>query len=206
MVTQKHSVTMPPPAEDRDHTMAEEIEAKVRVDDPESVRRRLESLAGPGYGPVLETNRLFDDARHSLSASGSALRLRVEQMGGKITRTLLTFKGPRTASRLKRRPEFETSVSDSGAMTAVLAGLGYSEIFLYEKRRTTWQVPPCEVVLDELPHLGWFVEVEGPSEEEVLRVLAQVGLAQQPLMRDTYIGLLVADLRARGEDLTRAVF
>jgi adenylate cyclase, class 2 len=189
--------------------MAEEIEAKVRAADPEAVRHRLESLAGAGYGPVLETNRLFDDIRRTLTAAGSAIRLRQEEPlpgSAAASRVTLTYKGPRTESRLKRRPEFETAVTEADAMIAILAGLGLAEIFLFEKHRTTWHMGESEVVLDELPRLGWFVEVEGPSEAEVLRVLAQIGLADQPLIRDTYIGLLVADLRARGVAPTVATF
>ena len=169
--------------------MSEEIEAKVRVDDPEAVRGRLHRWRGTGYGPVLETNRLFDDARRTLSAAGAALRLRQERpaslaegsgragpstgsgQAGSVLRTLLTYKGPRTESRMKRRPEFETLVGAAEPMIAILAGLGLAEIFRFEKRRTSWHVGLCEVVLDELPHLGWFVEVEGPDEEEVLRCL-----------------------------------
>ncbi len=121
-------------------------------------------------------------------------------------RTLLTYKGPRQAGRIKRRPEFQTAVAEAEPMIAILGRVGFAEVFRYEKRRTTWHVGECEVVLDELPRLGWFAEVEGPSEEAVLACLAEVGLAGEEIIRDTYVGLLVADLSARGLDPTRAVF
>jgi adenylate cyclase class IV len=75
-------------------------------------------------------------------------------------------------------------------MAAILGGLGLTEVFSYEKRRTAWHVADCEVVLDELPRLGWFVEVEGPSEESVLARLADLGLAGEPIIREAYMTLL----------------
>jgi len=80
------------------------------------------------------------------------------------------------------------------------------ETFRYEKRRTTWQVGPCEVTLDEVPHLGWFVEVEGPTEADVRQGLAEIGLADAPTVDRDYVTLLVEHLRAAGRDPARAVF
>jgi adenylate cyclase class 2 len=188
--------------------MAEEIEAKVKVADPEALRRRLAARGLAAVGPVLEVNRLFDDDAGSLRGSGAALRLREERPaeGGAVIRTLLTYKGPRAPSRMKRRPEFETQIASSEQMVRIITELGLSEVFLYEKRRTTWHVGECEVTLDEVPHLGWFVEVEGPAEETILAALADIGLAGEPILTKSYIGLLREHLAAKGLDTRRAVF
>ena len=172
--------------------MSEEIEAKVRIADPEAFRARMNARGAPTAETVLEVNRLFDDAEGTLRQGGSALRLREERRpaDGTVLRTLLTFKGPRRQSQMKRRPEFETAVGAAEPMAAILGALGLVEVFSYEKHRTAWRRGDCEVVLDELPHLGWFVEVEGPSEESVLARLAALGLAGEPLIREAYIDLL----------------
>jgi len=190
---------------------AEEIEAKIRVPDPEAFRRRLADRGRTPRDTVFEVNRLFDDAGGSLRRSGSALRLREEfsaAAGGAAApvRTLLTFKGPMVESRLKRRPETELAVEAAGPMIDILAGLGLAETFRYEKRRTRFAGGRCEVVLDELPHLGFFAEVEGPGEEAVLAELADLGLADVPLLRANYVRLLIDHLRGAGLDASRAVF
>jgi adenylate cyclase class 2 len=188
--------------------MHEEIEAKVRIASPEALRRRMAERGMPGGGTVFEVNRLFDDAAGSLRRKGSALRLREERRpgDGAVVRTVLTFKGPRTESRMKRRPEFEVTVEAADPLVAILESLGLSEAFRYEKRRTTWHAGACEVVLDEVPHLGWFAEVEGPTEEAVLAVLADLGLGDEPILRHSYIRLLSDHLASRGLDPARAVF
>ena len=188
--------------------MAEEIEAKVKIADPEAFGRRMAAHGPPAAGPALEVNRLFDDGAGALRRAGSALRLREERplTAGAPVRATLTFKGKRRKSCMKRRPEFETAVESAGQMTAILQALGLAEVFRYEKRRTTWHVGECEVVLDDVPYLGWFVEVEGPTEQAVLGCLADLGLADQPILKRSYICLLAEHLAAHGRDPTRAVF
>jgi adenylate cyclase class 2 len=188
--------------------MPDEIEAKIRITDPEALRRQMAARGLVAGGTVLEINRLFDDGEDSLTRSGSALRLREERPleGGAARRTLLTYKGPREPSRMKRRSEIETSVGAAEPMAAILEAMGLVEAFRYEKRRTTWNVGDCEVVLDEVPYLGWYAEVEGPTEEAVLKCLADLGLKDRPIITESYITLLVQCLMQRGADPTKAVF
>jgi adenylate cyclase class 2 len=168
-------------------------------------------MAARGFpaGPtVLEVNRLFDDAAVSLRGGGTALRVREEHdlADGHVLRTLLTFKGPRRPGPLKRRDEFELTVEAAEPLVAILDRLGLRESFLFEKRRTTWQVGECEVALDEVPLLGWFAEVEGPTAEVVHACVADLGLGELPLIADSYIALLVARLESLGREPTRAAF
>ena len=188
--------------------MPEEIEAKVKIADPEAFRRLLAARGGAGGGMVLEVNHIFDSAGGSLRKSGAAVRVREERLaaGGEVLRTLLTYKGPRQPGRFKRRAELETAVTDGAAILAILRALGFVETFHFEKRRSTWRLGPCEVVLDELPHLGWFVEVEGPTEQAIRACLAELELGEAPLIPQTYIELLEEYLRAAGRDRTKALF
>lgn len=188
--------------------MPEEIEAKIRIGDPEAFRRRMADRARSAGETVFEVNRLFDDAAASLRGRGSALRVREEfRLPDRVRlRTILTFKGPPAAGPMKRRPEFELQVEAAEPLVAILEALGLSEAFRYEKRRTTWHVGRCEVTLDELPHLGWFVEVEGPDEEIIRAQLARLRLADEPAIPTDYVHLLVGELVLLGLDTASAVF
>jgi len=188
--------------------MPEEIEAKIRIGDPEAFRRRMADLARTPGETVFEVNRLFDDADRSLRERGSALRVREEfRLPDRVRlRTVLTFKGPLAAGPMKRRPEVELQVEAAEPLVAILEALGLSEAFRYEKRRTSFAGGGCEVVLDEVPHLGWFAEVEGPTEKAVLAELADLGLSDAPLIRASYIRLLREHLESLGRDPTRALF
>jgi len=188
--------------------MGEEIEAKVRIEAPVEFRRLLEERFGPTGSTVLEVNRLFDDAAATLRRQGAALRVRAETDAetGLAARATLTYKGPVLESEFKRRPEHNVIVDSADRIVAVLEAIGLVEVFRYEKRRTAWHSGDCEVTLDELPHIGWFAEVEGPTEKSVRKVLRDVGLSDLPTIAKSYIGLLAEHLEMAGLDPKRAVF
>jgi len=178
---------------ERKNTMAVELECKVRVESHEVIRERLRGAGATYVGRVCETNRLFDDRDGSLLAADSGLRVRsIRVLDGQGPSASLTYKGPRQAGDLKRREETESAVSDAEAVAAILGELGFGERVLFEKRRESWRLAACQVELDELPALGLFVEVEGPTAAVVKAAIAQLGLADEPLIVESYIGLLFA--------------
>ncbi len=188
--------------------MSEEIEAKVRIADPEAFRRRMVEQSESGGETVFEDNRLFDDPAGTLRRRGAALRVREERLvaGGEPLRATLTYKGPRAESELKRREEIEIEVQAAGPLALVFEAMGLRETFRYQKRRSVWRIGECEVALDELPHLGWFVEIEGPTERAVRAAIEALDLADAELLSADYIHLLTERLKSLGLDPSRAVF
>jgi len=172
--------------------MALEIEAKMKVDDLETIRLRLEAAGAVADGSVMETNIYFDTPDGRLRQDDKGLRLRANRdlADGDVTH-VVTFKGPRQAGTLKTRPETEFTVDDPQAATELFESLGYAKILTFQKRRRTWQYLGCKVELDELPYLGAFVEVEGPTPEKVMHARQALGLADQPMIKTGYISLLM---------------
>jgi len=205
--------------------VSEEIEAKVRIADPAAFRRRMAERSESGGETVFEDNRLFDDAAGTLRRRGAALRVREERPagGGEPLRATLTYKGPRAESELKRREEIEIEVQAApgfarakpgfaeatpGApgLALIFQAMGLRETFRYQKRRSVWRVGECEIALDELPYLGWFVEIEGPTERAVRAGIEDLGLADAELLSADYIQLLTERLKSLGLDPSRALF
>jgi adenylate cyclase class 2 len=100
---------------------------------------------------------------------------------------------------LKSREEIEVEVSDPDAAASLVERLGYLRTLSFEKRRESWELEGCKVELDELPHLGKFVEIEGPDEASVMRVRERLGLASRPIVKSGYISLLMSHLQERGQ-------
>lgn len=175
--------------------MGMEIEAKMKVDDTESVRLRLEASGAVPAGEHLEVNTFFDTTAGSLRVADKGLRLR-ENKDVKTGKTvyIVTYKGPRQPGPLKTREEIEITVDDPHAATAMFQALGYALVLSFQKRRRSWQLLGCKVELDELPYLGTFVEVEGPSADKVMHVRDTLGLADQPIVKTGYISLLITHL------------
>ncbi len=203
--------------------MPVEIEAKFRVADAEQFRRAIAAAGGQSQGVQLEVNTLLDAPDRRLRQAGCGLRVRLlkpwpaagvsEEASSAADAGVLTFKGPRQPSGedVKIRAEYETAVSDAAATLAILRQLGFEPVIVYEKRRATWVVDACNVTLDELPGLGWFVEIEGPTPDAVAAVRGRLGLAEVPGVRETYVELAARHGQAcvdprSGAEVRRLVF
>jgi adenylate cyclase class 2 len=172
-----------------------EIEAKMPLTDPEAFEALLKER-GAQRGPrLLEINSFFDTPEAVLKASDQGLRLRVEQdEKGRVVHTTITHKGPRAHGKLKSREEIEVEVHDGRAAAELLTALGYSPVFVFEKRRQLWELDGCIVAVDQLPRLGWFVEIEGDTETHVMAARERLGLAGVSMLPSSYISMLTTHL------------
>jgi adenylate cyclase class 2 len=185
--------------------MAIELEAKLSVPDLDVVRARLQELGAERVGQVLETNTFFDTDDRSLLAADKGLRLRQARDGSDAPpKFTLTYKGPRRHGQLKSREEIELGISGERQLIDLLNALGFGRVLTFEKRRESWTMGGCQVELDELPHLGSFVEIEGPDDASILKVREQLRLEQRPLVKASYVALLMTHLQERGQT-TRVV-
>jgi adenylate cyclase class 2 len=179
--------------------MPEEIEAKLKVDSPEAVERRLSACGATYLGETVQTDTYFDTVARDFTRGDKALRLRREKTGQR-ERLVLAYKGPKQPDDYKRRVEVELEVSDGEAAGALLTALGYDKALAFDKRRRLWRLRDCEVALDELPLLGTFVEIEGPDSRAVLQVQQMLDLSRVPHIMDSYASLIERELARLGRD------
>ncbi len=162
-----------------------EIEAKVKVEDLRPVREALLAAGAQRVSKVREVNTYFMAADPEV-----ALRTRQEIDEAGTMRSRVTYKGPRQPGRFKRREEIEFDVTDADAAGELLDRLGHQRAMVFEKDRETFILDDCEIVLDELPLLGTFVEVEGPTEEAIHAALTRVGLGDAPTISTGYASMI----------------
>ena len=187
--------------------MAVEIEAKMKVADLALVKQRLITCGATLIGEFLERNTFFDTEDRSLLAADEGLRLRQNHdlNTGKSV-CIMTFKGPRQHGQLKSREETETTVGSFTDASGLIERMGYTKVLSFEKRRDSWSLGGCEVELDNLPRLGTFVEIEGPKDEVVLRVRELLQLTDRPLVRASYIAMLMTHLQEAGDTSHEVLF
>jgi adenylate cyclase class 2 len=179
--------------------MAVEIEAKMKVPDLSVVRDRLTAAGAVLVGKFLERNTFFDTDDRSLLAADEGLRIRSNLDTATAKKTIImTFKGPRQHGQLKSREERETTVGSETEAAAILEHLKLRKVLSFEKRRESWSLGACRVELDEVPYLGTFVEIEGPRDEAVLKVRDQLQLADRPIIRASYIAMLMTHIQENG--------
>ncbi|MDH4239631.1 MAG: class IV adenylate cyclase, partial [Phycisphaerae bacterium] len=169
--------------------MHTEIEAKLKVDSPQEVERKLGEAGAEFIGEQLQVDTYFDNGEAALKNSDRALRLRQHRMGQK-GKTFLTYKGPKQKDDFKKRQEIEIEVADGDSAGELILALGYEKALVFEKRRKIWKLDDCVVCLDELPLLGSFVEIEGPDGERIADVQKNLGMSDLPHIVESYACLM----------------
>ncbi|MBN2272220.1 MAG: class IV adenylate cyclase [Sedimentisphaerales bacterium] len=174
--------------------MCMEIEAKLKIESPEQVERRLAELGAEFVAELRQTDYHFDDAKATLKKGDKALRIR-RQVAADRTQLLMTYKGPKEESNFKKRQEIEFELADADAAEKLLAALGYHKALVVEKRRRLWRFGGCEVALDRLDLLGDYLEIEGSDDGKIDAVQENLGLSHLAHIPKSYAALLNARLR-----------
>jgi adenylate cyclase class 2 len=207
-----------------------EIEIKLRIIEPDVVRRRLRQLGAKRVVPrTFESNTLFDTPRNALKRKGQLIRVRIQRTADRTaevpvngaTQAIVTYKGPargpisnkgkhnprKPTGRFKIKEEAEVSVDNAHRMTRILSALGLRPVFHYEKFRTTYSlpgVPNVKVEVDETP-IGSFLELEGTASA-IDRAARTLGFSKRDYISKTYGALYIADCRRRGVKSTGLLF
>jgi len=171
--------------------MPVETEAKFCVPSHKPVRERLRSLDAKLIENVLETNRILDRPDGYLRKQGCGLRIRsAVNRDNNISRCTLTFKGPCKPGTFKSRDEYEVEMNGAEITTRIFNSLGFVEMLWYQKKRESWRLNDCRVELDQPPHIGLFVEIEGPDEKAIRRIQTDIGLGEAKPVQASYVRML----------------
>jgi adenylate cyclase class 2 len=149
-----------------------EQELKFEYSDFHTLRSRLTACKAQFIHRVFEQNQVFDTANSDLKQTGKLLRLRQAGQAVLCLKSEPRNHVPDRDFQVKVWEEAETQVLDVHEMQAILEGLGYREVFCYQKVREKWHLGSCVICLDQLP-FGRFVEIEGDPQAiwEIARVL-----------------------------------
>jgi adenylate cyclase, class 2 len=187
--------------------MPVEIEAKMKVDEVAGLIGAVVARGGTPIGQYLEEDSFFDTEDRALLAADEGLRLRVStNIDTRAERVTITHKGSNRHGSLKCREETEVSVGSAADAARLLEHLGYVRLLTFQKKRLSYKLDGCRIEIDEVPHLGHFVEIEGSGEGHVMRVREMLGLSERPLIKASYAAMLLAWMQERGETAGRIVF
>ncbi|HZQ94061.1 MAG TPA: class IV adenylate cyclase [Candidatus Sulfotelmatobacter sp.] len=163
--------------------MPQEVEIKFRVANLRALARKLRLAR---FRLVTrrthEMNTLYDLPGFVLRGRKELLRLRKYGSQWK-----LTHKSGSRRERHSSREELETAVADGNTMHDILAALGYSPSFRYEKFRAEWTDGKGNVVVDETP-IGNFCEIEG-SPRWIDRTAKKLGVKAEDYITKNYATL-----------------
>jgi len=177
-----------------------EREIKLRVDNAGAARAAILAMGAlSSRGRRLQQDALLDTADGRLRNDRLVLRLRREP-----GRSLLTFKGPVQPASMKVREELEVDVADGDLLLALLARVGFTVWFRYEKLREEFTSGEVTLALDETP-IGTFLEIEG-DERGVADTATALGRGPAEYVLDSYRTLFVRACGERGVPVTDMLF
>lgn len=148
-----------PPKLDATRQGVVETEVKHSVLDTHLLQELLQQAGFKAGKPVFQRDEYYDNADQSLASLDFVVRIRRDDAGNVVAMKGPRFYTPRgeySRVELEIRPEsWESAREDVEAKNLTCT-------WFFEKRRTSFVREPGEsVVLDEIPELGFYVEIEG---------------------------------------------
>ena len=172
-----------------------ELEIKISLDNEEHFRQLYDTcnkLFGPPSSHVLQLDEYFDTPDGQLKKQDLVIRIRSH--GNKKT---IALKSPRVKlpSGMTERIELEFLSAEGEKVQEQLTRQGLNPNEAAEKERWTFLHDNCEIVLDKLPFIGTFVEIEGPSEEAIHKIVHLLNLSSFQIVHKNYGELIIDKFR-----------
>jgi adenylate cyclase class 2 len=141
--------------------------------DPEEARAGLQLLG------VAASENIGTETATTIQNPLPRRTVRIRQDGNE---TFLTIKAKRDKrQQVTSRVEREIEIIDVPEVTKFLRSLGYRQRSVREKYRTTYELEGIKVEINEGPIGKPWVEIEGDSEENIIKVAALLGYKEENL-------------------------
>ena len=144
-----------------------EIEAQFLGVDKNDIRKKLRNIGAELVKPeVLMKRTVFYTGEHSFA--------RVRDEGeGKI---VMTYKNVSDDKSILGTKEVNVEIDNYNNGILFMKGCGLEIKAEQESYRETWKYGNVEICIDTWPWIPTFIEIEGPSEDEVWETAAKLGL------------------------------
>lgn len=169
-----------------------ELEIKIQISSEEHFQAIYEScnkLFGPPVSHVLQLDEYYDTPDRQLKKQDLVIRIRSNG-----EKKMIALKSPRVElpSGMTNRIELEFLSAEGEKVDEQLLSQGLNSNEAAEKERWSFIYDDCEIVLDRLPFIGSFIEIEGPSEVAIHKIVDMLDLSSSQIIRKNY-GELMRD-------------
>lgn len=151
------------------HYMNKEIEARFLDVDKQELTEKLIAMGATDKGDVALTEVIFYDQENKWPDEGRFVRIRSTN-----DTTKLTYKSNK-AQTVDSAREIEFAVPDANLAEQFLENIGLVAFRHQEKKRHTFELNDVTIDIDTWPKVPTYVELEGPSEEQIKSVAESLG-------------------------------
>ncbi len=158
------------------------LEAEVKAKAPEDIEEKLIKLGARKKAEEHQKDIYYD---HDTKV------LRVREQDNYY---ILTLKESIKSENTKLRKEIEAECK--GKIKQIIKGLGYEPEYYKEKHRKEYDLDGANICVDDVKHLGKYIEVEvlaenaEEAEKKVERTLEKLGVSPEKAIKESYIELL----------------
>ncbi|MHA1987441.1 MAG: class IV adenylate cyclase [Promethearchaeota archaeon] len=195
-----------------------EVEIKVRISDPEIIRKKFEEHHGSHEIFLVHEDIYYNMPKglRDFKKTDEALRLRTSirfdtdnKYNPQDIDYFMTYKGKKIDKLTKTREEIDIKIEDIEKMKELLGLLGFQEVLTVKKERDLflfqYKNRKIEALIDFLPVLGQhFVEVEylsdskqemEESRELLFEFLGLFGIRRADSIKKSYLELILDHLK-----------
>jgi predicted adenylyl cyclase CyaB len=162
-----------------------EIESKFKVRSAGEIRAKLAEI-----GARFLSREFERDTYYAVPGGANLTTVRLRDLGqkGLFTIKSMPTKGAPAKLGLKVLDEIQVEVEDASRFSRMLEILGFSAHSRKEKIRESYDWNGLPIFLDELPYLGFFLEIEA-SEEGINAAASALSLDPTQAIGETYLQL-----------------
>jgi adenylate cyclase class IV len=165
--------------------LADELELKAVVPDPDAVRARVRAAGAVEAFHGRMSDRRFD-RDGELGARDEVLRIRSYLAADGRTETVMGWKGPvrRSPEGYKQRAELELPIGSGGSPHDFLTALGYDVVHAIDREVEVFRLGGATLRLERYPRMDFLLEVEG-EPAEIERAIGATGLERSTFTADS---------------------
>lgn len=141
-----------------------EVEVKAKITDFNAVKKMLKKINAEKDHIEHQEDSYFNSPIKNFAETDEALRIR-EVSVNNISKTFITYKGPKIDSQSKTREEVELEVENPKKIAKVFEHLGFKKVAKVIKNRTIYNIDQYIISLDEVEGLEPYMEIETDLED-----------------------------------------
>jgi len=169
-----------------------ELEVKIFGIDVGAVRAKLVASGAEFVSKTEFTTTHFDFPDGRLTAAGEYLRICAYPDGSGT----FTHKGKNMGSDVSIREETETDVKYAAVLEKIIATIGFVPVLKHSKHCESFRLGKVHYDIDTYQNLAPFVEVEAPTQNDVVAGVRLLGYR----MEQTFSGTILEYLHTQGID------
>lgn len=181
-----------------------EVEVKVPITNSEEIKRKLHDSGANQLNTEVQIDTYFDHPCRTFQETDEAVRVRTRRPLDDTELDLshapneLTYKGPKIDQKTKTRLEYSVDINDFSTITAILENLGFKSVATVTKKRTFYNLREITISIDDVEHVGLFLELESIAHEKselesakrtIFDLLDELGISPDQSVRESYLEL-----------------